>query len=211
MIALAVAATESGRPLLSALITGVAGLGRETNILAGAAQPIPRCRRDWLRLVIAFVLVVLPLIVWLDYLRSIYRSTIRSGTNQLVPPGTALADTWRDLLFRDLPIHGLFSMKGLWLCLLGSLAAQAIYLVVRRQYAAPWWRVAAAYAVLMLLMERSLVDPDTAAVTRVLLPLTVGFNVLLAAEPRGTRFWPWFAAGNAHLIAAPTAMPLTPW
>ena len=75
----------------------------------------------------------------------------------------------------------------------------------------PWWRVAAAYAVLMLLMERTLTDQNTGALTRVLLPLTVGFNVLLATETRGARFWPWFAAGNAHLLAASSTMPLIPW
>jgi hypothetical protein len=211
LIALAVVAAENGRPLLSALVTGVAGLGRETSVLGAAAQPVPRRRRDWLRLALAMILVVLPLIVWLDYLRSIYRSTIRSGTNQLVLPGTALADVWSELLFRDLPMSGLFSMKGLHLCLVGSLAAQCVYLLVRRAYAVPWWRVAAAYAVLMLMMERSLVHPDTGAFTRVLLPLTVGFNALLATEARATRFWPWFVLGNAHVLAAGTAMPLVPW
>jgi hypothetical protein len=211
LIAVAVAAAERGRVLLAAVVTGIAGLGRETNVLAAAAQPIPRTRRDWLRLALAAVLTVLPLVVWLDYLRSIYRSTIRSGTNQLQAPGTALFDTWRDLLVRDLPLHGLFSTKGLWLCLLISLAVQAGYLVVRREYTKPWWRVAAAYAVLMLLMERTLTEQNTGALTRVLLPLTVGFNVLLVKERRGAAFWPWFAAGNAHLLAANSAMPLIPW
>ena len=75
----------------------------------------------------------------------------------------------------------------------------------------PWWRVAGAYALLMFLLDRVLADPNTGAITRVLLPMTVGFNVLLASEPRWTRFWPWFAVGNLHLLGATRVMPLIPW
>jgi len=45
---------------------------------------------------------------------------------------------------------------------------------------------------------------------RVLLPLTVGFNILLASESRPGPFWAWFAAGNLHLLSTPTVMPLMP-
>jgi hypothetical protein len=210
LIALAVGVVDKGRPMLAALITGIAGLGRETNILATAAQPIPHDRRSWARLALAVILAMLPLLVWLDYLRSIYRSTIFSGTEQFAVPGTALIETWRDVLFHDIPINGMFSVQGLWVCLLFSLAVQACYLTVRREYAKPWWRVAAAYAVLMLLLDRILADPNTGAITRVLLPLTFGFNVLLASE-RPERFWPWFVLGNAHVLAAYSVMPLFRW
>jgi len=45
----------------------------------------------------------------------------------------------------------------------------------------------------------------------VMLPLTVGFNVLLAQEARPLRFWAWFAAGNLHLLPAVHVLPLIPW
>jgi hypothetical protein len=54
--------------------------------------------------------------------------------------------------------------------------------LIRREYGMPWWRLALAYAVLMLLLDRDLANPNTGALTRVLLPLTVGFNILLASE-----------------------------
>jgi hypothetical protein len=56
-----------------------------------------------------------------------------------------------------------------------------------------------------------LADPNTAAITRVLLPLTAGFNILLAGESRPLRFWPLFAAGNLHLLSSLRVMPLIPW
>ncbi|MCA1561026.1 MAG: hypothetical protein LC804_12425, partial [Acidobacteria bacterium] len=209
LIVCAVWAVEAGRPLLSAAIVGVSGLGRETNLLAAAMQPVPRDRRSWMRLVAAAVLTVLPLLIWADYLRSIYRSTIFAQTDQLMA-GTGLIRSWRNVIFEDIAGSGLFSIQGLWLALLCSLAVQALYLLVRREYASPWWRLAFVYAVLMLLLDRVLADPLTGAITRVLLPLTVGFNVLLASESRSGRFWPWFAAGNLHLLAALSVMPLIP-
>ena len=201
LIVLAVRAVEAGRPLLSAAIVGIAGLGRETNLLAGAAQPLPRNRRGWMRLAFAIVLAALPLLLWEDYLRSIYRSTIFAGTDTLSVPGTALAARWMQAL-RGLRTGGIFSAAWLPFALLSSLVVQAVYVVARREYPSPWWRVAVAYVALMLVLDRVLADPHTGAITRVLLPLTVGFNILLAAEARPVRFWSWFTAGNLHLLSA---------
>jgi hypothetical protein len=209
LITLAVIAVEKGRPLLSAAVLGISGLGRETNLLALASQPVPRDRRAWARLPLAAILAVFPLLVWADYLRSIYRSTLFAHTDQLML-GAGLYGGWRRVILH-VDTAGIFSLPGLWLCLLVSLAVQAVYLVVRRQYAMPWWRVAVAYALLMLLLDRVLADPNTGAITRVLLPMTVGFNVLLASEPRCTRFWPWFAFGNLHVLGASSVMPLFFW
>ena len=78
---------------------------------------------------------------------------------------------------------------------------QTAYLLYRREYASPWWRVALAYALLMLTVHKVVWDGYPGAVTRVTLPLVFGFNVLLARED-GPRFWPWFVLGNLHLLAA---------
>jgi hypothetical protein len=210
LIACAVAAVERGFPLLSAALVGIAGLGRETNLLAAASQPIPRDRRQWARLGAAAVICVLPLLIWEDYLRSIYRSTLFAGTDQIGVPGIALADSWRATLVL-VKRRGLLSPDGRSLALLASLAVQAAYLLVRRNYGNPWWRVAVSYAILMLVLNPVLANPHVGAITRVLLPLTVGFNILLASELRPSRFWPWFVAGNLHLLASVAVMPLLPW
>jgi hypothetical protein len=207
LTASAVWAVECGRPLLSAAIVGVSGLARETNILAVAAQPQSRDRGTWARVAIALVLAALPLLIWEDYLRSIYRSTIFAGADQFMPPGAALAAGWWAAL-RAVQGSGLLSGDGLIFALLSSIVVQAGYVLVRREYASAWWRVALPYVVLLLLLDRVLVNPHTGAITRVLLPLTVGFNVLLASESRPARFWGWFAAGNLHLLSALTVMPL---
>jgi hypothetical protein len=205
----AVRAVEAGRPLLSACIVGIAGLARETNVLVAASQPLPRDRRGWLRLAAAAVLTVIPLLLWEDYLRSIYRSTISAGADSLVTPGVALADRWMHTL-GGLRAEGLLSGAWLPFGLLTSLVMQAIYVIVRWKHSAPWWRVAGAYVILMLMLDRVLADPNTGAITRVLLPLTVGFNILLADESRPAPFWLWFAFGNLHLLSALRVMPFWP-
>jgi hypothetical protein len=204
---------ERGRYLTSAAIAGINGLARETNVLGVLAQPLagtdrPSSLRKWVRMVVALLLVVLPILVWEDYLRSIYRSTIfAGGREQLTMPMAALVTTVAHVV--DLvKSMGVFSSAGLQICIVLSMIVQAVYVAVRRPYHQPWWRIAAAYAVLMLVIDRVLWDPSTGAITRVMLPLTVGFNVLLAHEPRQGSFWAWFTAGNLHLIPTFWVMPL---
>lgn len=203
LIALAVLLVEGERPLASAAVAGIAGLGRETNVLAALAQPFPRRPRDW----IGAILVVAPLLVWLDYLRSIYRSTLFTGSGgDIGLPGVGLGHTvvavWH--LVRT---AGLFSGAGLQICILAPLVVQIAFLVMRPRWRDPWWRVAAGYAALLIVLQAVLWMPSTGAVSRVMLPLTVGFNLLLVRDERA-RFWPWFIAGNLHVIPAVVLMPL---
>ncbi len=204
----AVLAIERGRPLVSAAIVGIAGLARETNLLVMAAQPWPRDRRTWLRALLAVVLAVGPLLLWEDYLRAIYRSTIFAGADTFMAPGVALSSRWLQALaaVRAGPFSGAWRPFSI----LSALIAQALFVLIHRRYHAAWWRVAVPYVVLMLLFNEVLADPQTAAITRVLLPLTIGFNILLAGESRPARFWPWFIAGNLHLVVSFTVMPLIP-
>jgi len=207
-IALAVRAVEAGRPLVSAAIVGIAGLGRETNVLVVAAQPFPRDRRGWIRLAIAIALAALPLLIWEDYLRSIYRSTITAGAEpEMVMPGTLLAARWMQTL-AELRKQGILSGAWLGFGAVTAVIAQAIYVLVRPELRAAWWRAAVPYVALLLILDRTLVDPNTGAITRVLLPLTAGFNILLTRETHRVRFWSWFAVGNLHLLWAWRVMPL---
>jgi len=64
---------------------------------------------------------------------------------------------------------------------------------------------------MLLFLDPVLAHPQTGAITRVMLPLTVGFNVLLTKELRPMRFWSWFLAGNLHLVPALHVLPLLPW
>lgn len=204
----AVIAVERNHVWRSAAIVGLAGLGRETNVLVTLAQPLPRGRGGWIRLAVTAVVAVLPLLVWMDYLRSIYRSTTLVGTSSFVLLGTGLASGWGDALSAGMRR---FADTAGSASIIVSLATQALLVFVRRDYASPWWRVACAYAVMLLFLDPELAHPHTGAITRVMLPLTVGFNVLLANEPRPARFWSWFVAGNLHVLPALHVLPIAPW
>jgi len=152
---------------------------------------------------------VVPSLIWLDYLRSIYRSTMLAGTDTFVFAGSGLVQTWRAVLGAAAAGPHVFGAAFPVFILL-SLAVQAAFVFLRRDYHVAWWRVACVYAVMMLFLDPVLVAPITGAITRVMLPLTVGFNILLAKEPAPTRFWPWFIAGNLHLLTVLQVMPLIP-
>ena len=130
----------------------------------------------------ALVLLVVPLLLWGDYLRSIYRSTIFAGRDQFAVPGSAFLGTLGRVVSATVA-GGLLSANVLQLCIV-DFARRAGHLSWRATVdpSHRWWRVALGYVVLMLLIGRVLWDPTTGAITRVMLPVTVGFNVLLLRE-----------------------------
>ncbi len=205
LIALAIAASEHGRLFTSAAIVGVAGLGRETNLLATLGVPRPDGRHRWLKLVVALALAALPLILWQDYLRAIYRSTSAVGHDQLDLPIIVYWRVLQQTVGQTIGEGGTL-LSAFKLGVIVSLTVQTLYLLYRRELASPWWRVALPYALLMLTVHKVVWDGYPGAVTRVTLPLVFGFNVLLAGE-KGRRFWPWFVLGNLHLLPAAMLLP----
>jgi hypothetical protein len=116
-------------------------------------------------------------------------------------PASAMVTTIRRVMGAS-AASGFFSASVLQLGLLLSLVVQAIYLIVRPAPRLPWWRIGGGYILLMLVMDPILWSPNTGAITRVLLPLTFGFNILLAREQPSLRFWGLFVAGNLHLLSS---------
>ena len=205
LIALAMAASERKRLFTSAAIAGVAGLGRETNLLAALGLSRPDGRRPWLKLAAALALTALPLLLWQDYLRSIYRSTSVVGHDQLDRPVLVYVRVFQQTLSQVLGDSASL-LAVLKLGVIVGLTVQVAYLLYRREYGSPWWRVALAYGLLLLTVHKVVWDGYPGAVTRVTLPLVFGFNVLLAREP-GRRFWMWFVAGNLHLLPSALMLP----
>ena len=176
--------SERGRLFTSAAIIGAAGLGRETNLLAGSGLPRPDGRwHAWLKLGAALALAALPLLLWQDYLRSIYRSTSAAGQHVIDRPLLVYLQVFQQTLGQVLRRRRPSSPR--------SSSASSCASPSRRptsstagDYASPWWRVALPYALLMLTVHKVVWDGYPGAVTRVTLPLAFGFNVLLAREDR---------------------------
>jgi hypothetical protein len=205
LLACAAAAAERGRTWLTAAILGIAGLGRETNLLGAVALPWPSGWRGWARAGVAVVVIVLPLLVWQDYIWSIYRGTsVTEGAGQITVPFSAYLMKWRETLRNQAGIDRLTIVRQMLVIV--ALSVQAVYIVWTRRWTAPWWRLAAVFAVLLMTVHWSVWEGYPGAVTRVVLPLKLGFNVLLARDqPRG--FWAWLVLGNLDLSVSAGVLP----
>jgi hypothetical protein len=200
LLALGMAALESGRPWMSAAIFGIAGLGRETNVLAAAPQvrPTTLTWRSIVAQTTQLVLIVLPLVVWFDYIYSIYRGLLYTTGKTLAAPLSGFLWKWQVTL-AALDAHGWTSGRFGLLTLI-AVTVQAVYVLARIDWKNPWWRLGVAYAALMLLLGRPLWEGEPATALRVLLPLTLAFNVLLRECTRADRFWPLFVGGNLTVV-----------
>ena len=206
LVAIAALAVERGRPWAAASITGLAGLARETNLLGAVMLARrPRGRRQWIQSAAFAALVAMPLILWQDYLYSIYRSTSFAGGDQLARPFTAFLGAWRAAI-GGLAAQGLVSPALHSLLIMISLTVQAMFLAWTRDFRQPWWRIAAVFGALMMIVGPAVWAGTPGAITRVVLPLTFGFNVLLARQRRG--FWAWCVLGNLHVLPALHALPV---
>src|SRR5262249_6289635 len=84
-----------------------------------------------------------------------------------------------------------------------ALTAQAAYLIVRRRPEDAWWRAGAGYAALFLVLGGAVWEGHPGAAPRVLLPLTLAFNVLCARHR--VPLW-WLITGNLAVAAGLLAM-----
>lgn len=200
LIALAVLAMEGGRPIVAGAVLGLATLARETAILAGVMlvrlvnQP-----RGWRQAAWAGALAVLPLLLWLDYLRSIYRGRTLAGGGHITLPFSGLASDITSV-WRQLPDWSSAALRDDGLALVAFLT-QVVWIVwrlTRRRHTSAWAVVAAAFLVLALLAHPVVWDGTPGAYTRVAMPLTMGVNVLLARDPRPS--WWWIVLANLGVV-----------
>jgi len=206
LVAIAVSAAEEGHVKTAAAVIGVSVLARETNILAAVVLlPLAGTRRPrvW-ELVVCGVLLALPGLLWFDYLRSIYRSMVFQQGRSFAVPLVAFAGKWSQVLREGLLTPG---APPLWrspsALVLVSLTVQAVNLLRRPNLASPWWRVGAVFTLLMLSVSEIVWEGEPGATARVVLPMTLAFNLTL---PAGRSFWVWWATGNLACAAGVMAL-----
>jgi hypothetical protein len=100
---------------------------------------------------------------------------------------SALHDEGWDSYYR----FSLYAMIGL--------TAQTVVLLAVRDWRNPWWRAGMGSVVLMLALGPAVWEGANPAATRVLLPMTFAFNVVL---PRNRWFWPLWGLGNLSILSA---------
>ncbi|HEY5078872.1 MAG TPA: hypothetical protein VII43_03450, partial [Opitutaceae bacterium] len=149
LIALGLALVESGRPWRGALVLGISGLGKETNVLGGAVLGGPRDSRGWGAWAAKWALVLLPLALWIAWLRLWLGRAAGAGTENFSGPllgaGRKIASVVAqgDLLGSPARFDAL---------VLIGLLAQFCFFAFRIRWRDAWWRLGASYAALMVFL-----------------------------------------------------------
>jgi hypothetical protein len=186
LVAAAVLAGRSRTIFLS-----LAVLTRETYALCAWA-PLPDLRKTshpfW-RGSAHIVAIILPFLIWAVYVRSRFENHFYGEDNFAWPfegwiYGPILA------LVRG---HRAAGVAGL------SLLVELLYLAIRPRLDSFYWRVAISFGVASCFLSDEPLGSDV-SFTRDLLPMTIGFNILLMRE-RPAKFLFWFIAGNIGLFS----------
>lgn len=200
MIAVAFMVLESGRPWWATIVLGASGLLRETNVLA-AALFAPVARRApvaWLKSVLQGAIIVAPCLLWVAYLRHLFDSSgVGLGGNFDLPLRAFLLK-WQ-AVWTELSQRGLGIPNDRSLLMMVSLTVQAAFLLMRPRWSDAWWRLGAAYFVLMAMLGMAVWEGYPGAAGRVLLPMGLAFNVLV---PRGRRWLAILVLGNATIFTS---------
>jgi hypothetical protein len=194
---------EGGRRGWAVGCLALAGLVRETALLgAGLLWPGARLgRAELTRWSAGVVVAALPLVAWWMYVHFAVEASDAGTANFTLPLAGWLgkwAELWR--------LSAVESNRGLvlrgWLdCI--AITVQAAYLLRYRDAQNAWWRVGIAFVALGALLGPAVWEGLPGAYARVLLPLTLCFNVLAARQRAAIR---WMVLGNLSLVSGVWAL-----
>jgi hypothetical protein len=181
---------ETRRSRAGVALLGLAGLARETVVLAAAAlfEGFPRVTRQ---VAVNVVAAVAPAVLWAVFLR-LLGGHVGGMRGVFSFPFAGLWDRletmthvsfWRSL-------HVALTML--------ALACQATFFVVRPRPQDFRWRLGIAHVVLMVFLGPAVWEGYPGAAVRVLLPMLLAFNL---SVPRGIRSWPLLIAGNLSVVS----------
>ena len=201
LIALGMTLMELGWGWCSAILLGISGLGKETNVLAAAGLgPFPpRNRKEWGELILRGLIVILPLFVWLSFIDRWLGKGNDVGIRNFGPPFSSFIEKWINVITRagsDTP-----DPFNKWSAVsLIALLTQALFFILVPRRDNPWWRIAIAYSVLMIFLGNAVWEGYPGAASRVLLPMMLCFNILV---PRGRKWWVVLLLGNLTMLSSP--------
>ncbi|HEX3729499.1 MAG TPA: hypothetical protein VHV47_06820 [Opitutaceae bacterium] len=193
-LAAGMALLERGRGGKAAGCLALAALTRETSLLAVPGFWVRPARTAALRALAA----ALPLALWLAYIRWAVGPT-NAGSGNFGWPGAGFAAKWLETLRM---IRGESSGNPLLdaasAAALAGMTAQAAFLLLRPRFADAWWRIGASYLALLLVLGPAVWAGYPGAAARVLLPMTLAFNVLAGRRRAALA---WILAGNLGIVA----------
>jgi hypothetical protein len=204
ILAAALWAAECHRKKTALGALAAAALARETSLLACAGL----VKAPWIswKNFVRVVIAVAPLFAWLTYVR--WRvGPADQGWSNLTIPGAGLVEKWCEALVSTQTLNDPLLAWTTVLATVG-VTVQAVFVVLHRKFDDRWWRVGAAYVVLMLFLGKAVWEDFPGAAMRVLLPLTLAFNVL---AHRWRASLAWLVVGNLGVFAGLIALRDSPF
>ena len=200
LVALAMRCVENGHRTRGAAVLALAGLAKETSLLAvtGVADIDWKSPRTWWRPALTAVAVAVPLFLWMGYVRSKFGPAQDPGMGNFGLPLAGLVEKWGDAL-RTLSVRSDSTLRWATVAVVFALTVQGLFFALRWRPAEAWWRIGAVFAGLMAFVSTPVWEGFPGAATRVLLPMTLAFNVLV---PRGRKWLAVLIAGNLTVVAA---------
>jgi hypothetical protein len=199
LLVLAIFAQARSRPTQSTVWLALGNLAKESNLLGSFAVCFGSPERPFAtkKSILTLGLAALPLLAWSCYVGYRLPSPAESsGLGNFTWPLLGLGRHVKSCLLEMASGNwdGRYSMG-----LIGAVSflTQALSLWLRPNFHSAWWRAGAVYALLLLFLS-PWVWSGYWAVSRVILPMTVAFNLLLPASTR--LFWPLWALGNATIL-----------
>ena len=179
IIAAGMFAIERNKKTKSPYLFAAAGLCRETALLSLSVFLDIKKGENWItfqRLKL-IIISILPLSLWLIYIR--YQTgLLDSGIGNLTWPLFAYLNKWETTL-DAFSSHTDFLLTLTTLLALVGISVQALYIFRTFDFSSMWYRLGASYTLLMLFLGQAVWDGFPGAAQRVLLPLTLAFNVIV--------------------------------
>jgi hypothetical protein len=200
LLVMAVNSHAQSRTAHSPLWLALGNLTKETSLLGAIALNAGKSltHTQWRRALISLSLAAAPLIIWLVYVGQRFPgSTDSTGLGNFNWPLYGQLTQVKYSLWEL--VHGNFDGRYSFslLAILG-LSTQLGVLWRTPQLQSPWWRIGAAYSVLLPFLSFWVWSGYWAA-CRAVLPMTIAFNLLL---PANARFWSLWIIGNFTLLHA---------
>ncbi len=189
--------------ILSALLMACSGLTKETSILCYAAGPENNGNRSIKQLTLAILLAIIPVICWYLYLRSSLEHTSMGFYNFTWPFWGFINKliTANENLGNRIGIYNLFEIASP-ICIL----CQIIYLCKKPLLSSNLWLLGAGFIPLFIFMGAPVWE-DQIGFTRILLPITFAFNLLIHKYEKGKNYIAWYFAGNIGMFWALITFP----
>jgi hypothetical protein len=199
LVALALRWLEDGRRVAGAVGLAVAGLGKETSLLATASIDFDwRAPRAWGRPLLTVVLVVVPLGLWMGFIKWKFGPAEDPGLGNFTWPLVGYLEKW-GAAWRGEAGREFWSLQRATVGVVVALGVQWLFFILRWRPRERWWRVGVLFALMMTFLATPVWEGYPGAATRVLLPMTLAFNILI---PRGRRWLPVLLVGNLTVAAS---------